>query len=160
MPALSLAQAPKRRAPEVLTAMGGANCDGPQGLALHRNFPCLDFVVRGEGEAAFVELLDAVDAGEPLDGIQGLCWRKDGQHVANPGRKESYPTALIPAPNYDAYFETLSASPLLVGREAPLHLLRPQWLVDGVSQQAARTALGGGAPHGRALPGPGHLHGR
>ncbi|WIG95368.1 RiPP maturation radical SAM C-methyltransferase [Myxococcus sp. SDU36] len=124
VPALSLAQALKRRAPEVLTAMGGANCDGPQGLALHRNFPCLDFVVRGEGEAAFVELLDAVDAGEPLDGIQGLCWRKDGQHVANPGRKESYPTALIPAPNYDAYFETLSASPLR-------SLIEPKLVMEG-----------------------------
>ncbi|WP_426749394.1 RiPP maturation radical SAM C-methyltransferase [Myxococcus sp. Y35] len=124
VPALSLAQALKRRDPGILTAMGGANCDGPQGLALHRNFSCLDFVVRGEGEAAFVELLDAVDSGGPLDGIEGLCWRKDGQHVANPARRESFPTAQIPAPNYDAYFEQLNASPLRT-------LIEPKLVMEG-----------------------------
>ncbi|MFP2928926.1 RiPP maturation radical SAM C-methyltransferase [Pyxidicoccus sp. 3LG] len=124
VPVLSLAQALKRRAPGLLIAMGGANCDGTQGLALHRNFPCLDFVVRGEGEATFVELLDALDSGTSLEGIEGLCWRKDGQHVANPARRQSFPPAEIPAPNYDVYFEAVSASPLRL-------LLEPKLVMEG-----------------------------
>jgi hypothetical protein len=38
IPVLALARAIKRLAPRTLVAMGGANCDGAQGEALHRNF--------------------------------------------------------------------------------------------------------------------------
>src|SRR5262249_4097122 len=75
---LAAARLLKRALPRVRTVFGGANCDGPQGAALHRNFPFVDYVVRGEGEAAFPALLDAIAAGEDpaaLDAIPGLCRR-------------------------------------------------------------------------------------
>ncbi|MBC7270383.1 MAG: cobalamin B12-binding domain-containing protein, partial [Streptomyces sp.] len=51
--ALAAARHVKRLAPHIVTVMGGANCDSEQGAAVHRNFPFVDHVVRGEGESAF-----------------------------------------------------------------------------------------------------------
>ncbi len=113
VPSLALARVLKQRRPQVLTAMGGANCDGPQGPALHRNHPFLDFVVRGEGEQTFVELLDALAGHGRLEAIPGLCWR-DGNTVSrvNPERQGAFPMHDVPAPNYDDYFEQVARSPV------------------------------------------------
>ncbi len=69
--ALAAARAVKQAAPHVLTAFGGANCDGEQGEAIHRNFPFVDFVVRGEGEAAFPDLLRALTGAAPATPVGG-----------------------------------------------------------------------------------------
>ena len=45
-----------------------------------------DFVVRGEGEFAFQELVDAIQAGEGVERIQNLSYRVDGRAVHNPER--------------------------------------------------------------------------
>ena len=42
-----------------------------------------DYAVVGEGEAAFPALVSALGRGEALDGISGLCWRKDGVLTRN-----------------------------------------------------------------------------
>src|ERR1700712_2830980 len=74
IPALAVARAIKQAAPGVLTAMGGANCDGEQGGAIHRNFGFVDYVFRGEGEAAFPQLLSALRDGGSAAEVPGLCW--------------------------------------------------------------------------------------
>jgi ribosomal peptide maturation radical SAM protein 1 len=112
VPSLALARRLKQLAPNVVTMMGGANCDGTQGEALHRNYEFLDFVVRGEGEQTFVDVLDALNGHLGFEGIEGLCWRKEGRHVSNPDRKHAFPSAEIPAPNYDAYFAAMANSPV------------------------------------------------
>jgi len=45
-----------------------------------------DYVVRGEGEHTFPELIDALDAGTELGGIAGLSWHDAGQPRHNPDR--------------------------------------------------------------------------
>ncbi|MFY1635331.1 RiPP maturation radical SAM C-methyltransferase [Solwaraspora sp. WMMB335] len=118
--ALATAKAVKRLDPRIRTAFGGANCDGEQGAALHRNFSFMDFVVRGEGEVAFPALLTVL-AGEQACGqpagadefarIEGLCWAgPDGRHVANPISTTPLPPAEIVSPDYTGYFERLAAS--------------------------------------------------
>ncbi|MFJ7249396.1 RiPP maturation radical SAM C-methyltransferase [Kitasatospora sp. NPDC098652] len=104
---LAAAKLLKQRCPQVRTVFGGANCDGPQGAALHRNFPFLDYVVRGEGEAAFPALL----AGEDPATVPGLCWRDaTGRSTANPMAERPLPPAAILTPRYDGFFERLDAS--------------------------------------------------
>ncbi|MEU9078826.1 RiPP maturation radical SAM C-methyltransferase [Kitasatospora sp. NPDC048538] len=104
---LAAARLLKQRCPQVRTVFGGANCDGPQGAALHRNFPFLDYVVRGEGEAAFPALL----AGGDLSAVPGLCWRDgSGRSTANAMSTRPLPPAAILAPRYDGFFERLDAS--------------------------------------------------
>jgi ribosomal peptide maturation radical SAM protein 1 len=127
--ALAAARAIKRAAPQVLTAFGGANCDGVQGEAVHRNFGFVDFVVRGEGEAAFPALLAAIQAGAMtgagLAAVPGLSWRDPaGQPVHNAMNSRPLRPAEIVAPDYDGYFERLEAS-------AAREWVEPKLVVEG-----------------------------
>ncbi|WP_432155301.1 RiPP maturation radical SAM C-methyltransferase [Streptomyces sp. bgisy153] len=111
--ALAAARHIKRLAPHTVTVMGGANCDAEQGAAVHRNFPFVDYVVRGEGEDAFPRLLEALRDGthtEAAAGIPGLCHRADGSSTANPMPTGPLPPAAILPPDYSGYFERLAAS--------------------------------------------------
>ncbi|WP_055714236.1 RiPP maturation radical SAM C-methyltransferase [Streptomyces torulosus] len=113
--ALAAARHIKRLSPGIVTVMGGANCDAEQGAAVHRNFPFVDFVVRGEGEEAFPRLLQALhqapDApSSALADIPGLCHRADGASVANPMPTGPMPPSAILPPDYSGYFERLAAS--------------------------------------------------
>ncbi|GII84191.1 RiPP maturation radical SAM protein 1 [Sphaerisporangium siamense] len=115
---LATARRLKLLRPNTVVILGGANCDGVQGAALHRNFPFLDYVVRGEGEAAFPQLLTTLAGGvhPPLPTssaaeVPGLCWRTpDGTSVANPMRARPLRPSEIVAPDYGTYFDRLSTS--------------------------------------------------
>ncbi|ARP73096.1 RiPP maturation radical SAM protein 1 [Streptomyces pluripotens] len=108
--ALAAAKYVKRLAPHVVTLMGGANCDGEQGAAAHRNFPFLDYVVRGEGEASLPALLNALREGTDISLIPGICRREDDTSVANPMSTAPLPPAAILPPDYSGYFERLASS--------------------------------------------------
>jgi len=92
-----------------VTMMGGCNLDGPQGAAIHRIFPQIDYVVRGEGERAFPALLRALRDGEGFEQIGGLCWRHDGEQRMN-AESGLLPIDEVPRPDYDGYFEQLESS--------------------------------------------------
>jgi hypothetical protein len=125
IPVLALARAIKLLAPRTLVAMGGANCDGAQGEALHRNFPFLDFVQRGEGETAFPELLRNLRAGRSVAQVPGLCWRGPaGESVVNEMSTRPLAPAEIVAPDYDGYFERLDVS-------AAREWVEPKLVVEG-----------------------------
>jgi magnesium-protoporphyrin IX monomethyl ester (oxidative) cyclase len=53
---LALLRRIRELAPEVMTVMGGANCEGAMGLATHQAFPWVDFVCSGEGDEIFAQL--------------------------------------------------------------------------------------------------------
>ncbi|MFC6080582.1 RiPP maturation radical SAM C-methyltransferase [Sphaerisporangium aureirubrum] len=108
--ALSVAKEIKRLRPGTATIFGGASCDGPQGAALHRNFPFVDFVLRGEGEVTFPRFLDAMDGGD-LAAIPGLVWRDGtGTSVANAMSARPLSPGEIVAPDYDDYFRRYATS--------------------------------------------------
>ena len=48
---LALLRRLRARYPEVRTAMGGANCEGQMGAAIHALFPFVDYVCSGEGDS-------------------------------------------------------------------------------------------------------------
>jgi len=109
--ALAVAKQIKQTAPGVVTMFGGANCDGPQGEAVHRAFPFVDFAVRGEGEASFPQLLSALRDGTGFAGIPGVCWRDgSGASMVNPMATKPLPPAEIVGPDYAGYFERLEES--------------------------------------------------
>ncbi|MEO3778875.1 RiPP maturation radical SAM C-methyltransferase [Micromonospora sp. B11E3] len=115
VPSLAVARRIKAREPGIRIVFGGGNCDGPMGVALHRNYPYLDFVVRGEGEVAFPKLL-AVLAENPspsaLATVPGLCWRdEDGTARQNP-QPPPLPMTQVPRPDFDDWFAQLEASPV------------------------------------------------
>jgi len=60
-----------------------------------------DFIVRGEGEFAFQELVDAIQRGEGFDKIQNLTYRaSDGSLVHNPERPKIPNLDVNPIPDY------------------------------------------------------------
>lgn len=46
-----------------------------------------DFIVRGEGEDAIVELIDVLDGNRELNTVAGLSYKRDGEIVHNPPRE-------------------------------------------------------------------------
>lgn len=112
VPSLALARRIKDIAPAVTIVLGGGNCDGLMGTALHRNYPFVDFVVRGEGEEAFPRLLDAIECGEGFGGIPGLCWRDAGTAIANQEQRIPLPPGRIPVPDYADWMDRFEASPV------------------------------------------------
>lgn len=48
--------------------------------------PHIDFVVKGEGEVTFVELLRQLAGAQRWDGVLGLSWKREGQIVHNAPR--------------------------------------------------------------------------
>ncbi len=59
-----------------------------------------DFVVRGEGEFAFQELADAIQAGAGFEKIQNLSYLVDGRVVNNPERPKIPNLDVNPIPDY------------------------------------------------------------
>ncbi|MDI2028184.1 RiPP maturation radical SAM C-methyltransferase [Saccharopolyspora sp. TS4A08] len=107
---LALARELKRINPGMTTVLGGANCEGTQGSAWHRNFEFVDYVVRGEGEAAFPALLDSLASGESPRGIPGLCWRDKSEIGANSPSAAPLPPEDIVSPEFEDYFERHASS--------------------------------------------------
>lgn len=126
VPSLALAKAVKARAPATVIVFGGANCAERQGAAIHRNFPFIDYVVRGEAEIAFPRLLGLI-SGEPgadPKSIPGLCWRNVGLSVANHLPGGGVGMAAVPEPDYDEYFSTFGSTPVCAN-------IRPWIVLEG-----------------------------
>lgn len=105
---LVLAKRLKQADPSIQIVFGGGNCDGPMGEALHRTFPFIDVVSRGEGERVVPRLFRELLEGVPITPQAGLCYRKDGQSVAvSSAGAELFPMEQVPPPNLDDYFARL-----------------------------------------------------
>ena len=63
-----------------------------------RDEPGLDTVVRHDGEATFVEMLDALGRGEPVANIAGLVWRQGEEILLGPTRVADADLDALPWP--------------------------------------------------------------
>ena len=111
MASLALTKRLKQRHPQVLTVLGGANCQDTMGLALHRRYPFVDAVCLGEGDLAFPELVRRHFAGDAL-ATPGFVVRQHGQ-TQPPARRVAAVSDLdaLPIPDFDKFFETRAALP-------------------------------------------------
>ncbi len=120
--------------PEVVTMLGGANCETVMGQTTHRCFPWVDFVVSGEADGLITGLcrlaLDGrrdVAPAELPPGVLGPGHRQGGEGPAGAALAGSAPAGPVrrplpravfsdldrlPTPRYDEYFAALAASPL------------------------------------------------
>jgi len=75
------ARAIKQACPEVLVVLGGPHVylypDETMGIA------GVDYLIRGEGEEPFAQLLDTLAGGRDLAKVPGLVWRRGGKIVKN-----------------------------------------------------------------------------
>ena len=78
---LQCAEAIKKRT-NCPIVIGGSHVSAMPEMMLRH--PAVDWVIRGEGERALVELIKAWYSGEGLEGVQGLGYKKDGRLFLNP----------------------------------------------------------------------------
>src|SRR3990172_1617950 len=81
--ALTAARHLKKTYPNLTIILGGAHATllPEETLAAA---PEIDFIVRGEGEETILKLLPALENKQPLDGIPGISYRKEGKINSNP----------------------------------------------------------------------------
>jgi radical SAM superfamily enzyme YgiQ (UPF0313 family) len=99
--AIAVSQAVRRARPDLPIVWGGYFPTLYPAVALNADY--VDFVIRGQGEDTFGELLSAlaVDDLGALYAIKGLSWRRDGVTVHNSERAINR-ARIAPALNYDA----------------------------------------------------------
>jgi len=78
-----------------------------------------DVAVVGEGELTFQELLEHLAAGEPIDEVAGIAYRRDGRFVLNPRRPFIDDLDQIPFPAWDLL-------PFLERYNSPMHIVGGQ----------------------------------
>ncbi len=104
---VTLLRAVKRAAPEVLTMMGGANCEAEMGAEIRKLYPEIDFVGRGECDKTIVELVRNLKSGGDGSGVDGFLAK---------AATETPPSRPLHGPDLDAqphadlddYFEQLN----------------------------------------------------
>ncbi|MEV7542522.1 RiPP maturation radical SAM C-methyltransferase [Streptomyces sp. NPDC089915] len=159
----ALARRVKELSPHTVTVLGGANCDGVQGTAIHRARTEIDYVVRGEAEHSIAPLVAHIAArrggrtdpgDEAARAVPGLCWRSgpDGASVSNPLGTRPVLMDAVPEPVYDHYFRELRGSGLteLVDVKLPLEASRGCWW--GAKHHCTFCGLNGSAMAHRAKP--------
>jgi len=114
---LALLRIIKEKNPDIITLLGGANCEASMGQATKRNFPWIDFVVSGEADLLFPKLCRVLlEKGRDIS-IDKLpfgvisnqnCFQ---QHIS--GDKNTYRATVdnlnnLPIPDYEDYFEELN----------------------------------------------------
>jgi len=90
-PAIALLKAVKRRQPDTIVIIGGANCEGEMAEGILELAPFVDHVFSGESETSFPAFLSAVQRGDRP---------KDRVLVGSPCRRLD----AIPQLDYDEYF--------------------------------------------------------
>ena len=98
--ALRFAALAKRFDESILTVLGGYHATlFSKEIAESPDARYWDFLVRGEGDFAFGELLDCVESGgSGLESVLGLSWKTNGGFVHNPARPlEDLARVRIPA---------------------------------------------------------------
>ncbi len=125
---LALAQRIKRRWPEKVVALGGANCLDVMGKTLLRLFPFVDWVFVGEADLSFPRAVTQWFAGSPPEGIAGISYRQDGR-VITQGTGQCVELDSLPYPKFDDYFDAVQrwAPSDLPSAEIALELSRGCW---------------------------------
>lgn len=109
----ALARRIKARHPHVLILFGGANFDGPMGLAWMQAAPYIDLAVSGEADRAFARLLTILsEGGDPLD-TPGILARRGNEVMTGPPGTPLDDLNELPIPDFQEYFERARSLGLL-----------------------------------------------
>lgn len=115
---LAILNAVKKRAPDVYTIIGGANCESIMGLTLHRSRKDIDFVFSGEAEESFPTVVNACLGLSEITpetlrcyGVFGPADRQESYERINAldriPRTSTQRMDDVPTPSYRDYFDAL-----------------------------------------------------
>ena len=111
---IALLRAIRARDPEIITMIGGTNCESGMGMAARRAFPWIDYVVSGEADELIVPFVrDLLAHGRNVQPPHGVIDEAVArQRDAEPPRASVWLVDAIPTPDYDDYLTALERSPL------------------------------------------------
>ena len=161
---LALLRRIRELAPDVVTLMGGSNCEGTMGKVTHQSFHWIDYIVSGEADTLLPGLCrNMIEQGRdiPIETLPPGVWapghREMDSTEIKPGHALVNDMSIVPVPDYDDYIEALENAPyrdfiparagngirarLLVGRKAPLHFLRFERTFHGLPFKTTGTGL-------------------
>ena len=107
---LALASRVKKRHPQVTIVFGGANWEGEMGVALHEEYPFVDYVCSGESDETFPALLRGLsERSFDASSLPGIVYREETKSVFT--GPQPVVTGLDDQPplDYDDYFRDLEA---------------------------------------------------
>jgi radical SAM superfamily enzyme YgiQ (UPF0313 family) len=128
-PALRIAEKLKERERRIRVVFGGHNASFVDEATLARH-PCVDAIVRGEGEETFPELMAGFEGKLDLQDIDGITYRSGDRIMRNPDRRLIEDLDSLPLADY-----TL-VPPFSVYRD-----------VCGIPRSIAILEIGRGCPH-------------
>lgn len=97
--ALEVAAIVKKTLPHTLVVIGGAHVSYLSKNILEQH-PCIDYIVRGEGEITLYELTKAIMDGGSVSDIKGIAYRdKQGNVVMTPARELIQDIDSLPIPD-------------------------------------------------------------
>ncbi|SAL06943.1 radical SAM domain-containing protein [Caballeronia arationis] len=110
---LALLREVKRIRPDIITMLGGANCDSAMGAQTAASFPWIDYVISGEANETLPTICNQILAGDArcADHQVGVLTRRSAKLAI---ASRCYPLAVIenvdtiPVPCFADYFEALS----------------------------------------------------
>jgi len=82
-----------------ITVMGGLFPTFNSEFALKTG--CIDFVVRGEGETTFLELLESIQGKKKIENVKGISFKAGNKIIHNPCREPIKNLNELPLPDYD-----------------------------------------------------------
>jgi anaerobic magnesium-protoporphyrin IX monomethyl ester cyclase len=102
---VEIARASKELYPDKPVILGGWH----PSLLPHQTLaaPCIDIVVKGQGEEALLEIVRRIQAGESMKGVEGVGYKEDGRIVFNAPRAlrpiSELPPKAYQLADFDAY---------------------------------------------------------
>lgn len=81
---------------KIITVVGGAHPGATAKKTLENN--SIDFVIIGEGEVSFINLLETLKSGKKIDILDGVAFRQDGRIIVRPKTKYILNLDEIPFP--------------------------------------------------------------
>lgn len=96
----------KEKRSEIKILFGGTNSTGKKGKSLMENFKEIDFIISGEGELNFCEILNSVLEGNShYKKLPGIIYREGGEVIHNTGFNQLENLDDLEPPEYSDYFE-------------------------------------------------------
>ena len=130
---VQLAKLIKQRRPELPVVVGGEHVTATPEFSLATSV--VDALVLGEGEETAVELFTALASGAPLDGIEGIAFRRGDRVVVNRRRARHASPDDIPPPAWHLFDLTTYHQNRFVGGVYSSHLTVPMLATRGCPYQ-------------------------
>jgi anaerobic magnesium-protoporphyrin IX monomethyl ester cyclase len=117
--AIRLSEHLKNAHPDLTVIWGGYFPTLHTDVVLRSGF--VDYVIRGEGEWSFAELIDALEDESSVDGVPSLSYRRNGRIVHNAKREQTDPNDLPSLPYHRIPVERYLTYTVLGSRTAVYH---------------------------------------